>query len=142
MLRRRGGRRDYQSHTGFYGSVWHIRHAVRSSYPNAWVERCFISIHDRWGADRIGVPGCVVADVMSANVQTQQETDLADCVVAICRCGRAVYACVVERFESDTRQEIGDLVADGCDIKHIPVVEFRRMPFGCQCQLRQAEIDL
>lgn len=75
-------------------------------------------------------------------METNEQLDKADCVVAVCKCGGATIMCVTEYMSKETRKELGDAAANGCDIKHMPAEEVRKMDFGCKCQSASSQPEL
>lgn len=73
-------------------------------------------------------------------MDSQEQRDNEDCTVAVCRCGGAVIMAVTAVMSRETMVELGEAAADGCEIKHMPAAEARRLPFGCSCLPRQAAL--
>lgn len=63
-----------------------------------------------------------------------EDRDNADCVAAICKCGNAVFVSVSDRLDRTDRRELGTLAAAGCDVKHLPAKDARKLSFGCKCR--------
>ena len=70
------------------------------------------------------------------------ERDQADCVVAVCKCGSAVIMAVSEFISDETKADLGDATANGCDIKHMAAADVRKMNFGCKCENSGSTLDL
>lgn len=75
-------------------------------------------------------------------METEKQRDKADCTVAICKCGRCVIMAVTQRISRETKKELGDAAADGCDIKHMPAEEVRKLDFGCRCGPEHGQLGL
>jgi hypothetical protein len=61
--------------------------------------------------------------------------DNADCIVVRCACcQRVIYAAVNEPRVIDfrARNEIGEMVAEGCTVEHMPAEKVREQMFGCK----------
>jgi len=74
--------------------------------------------------------------------ESKQSRDADDCVVAVCKCGGAVIMCLTKHMSAETKAELGEAAAEGCDIKHMPAEEVRRMNFGCLCKKSGVTKDL
>ncbi len=75
-------------------------------------------------------------------METKEQRDKADCTVAICKCGGCVIMTVTEHMSRETKKELGEAAADGCDIKHMPAEQVRKLAFGCKCEPENAQIGL
>ena len=64
---------------------------------------------------------------------TQEERNAADCTVVFCKCKRAVFLGVTHLLEKSDYREIGEMVAEGCEVRHMQVVDGRQVDFGCEC---------
>ena len=49
---------------------------------------------------------------------------------------------VTEHMSRETKKELGEAAADGCDIKHMPAEQVRKLAFGCKCEPENAQIGL
>ena len=68
-------------------------------------------------------------------MKTENERDKEDATAAICGCcKRAVFIAVTATLGKSDHAEIGELAASGCDIKHVPVSDARKLDFGCECK--------
>ena len=66
--------------------------------------------------------------------------DLEDCTVVFKPCGCVTLMCVTAYITKDTKREIGELVAEGCTVKHLTADETRKQPFGCDHNQKQHDL--
>ena len=71
---------------------------------------------------------------------TKEERDAADCTVVFCKCKRAVFLGVTDLLDKSSFKEIGEMVAAGCEVKHMQVVDGRQIDFGCECPEKQKAV--
>ena len=59
--------------------------------------------------------------------------DNEDSTIAVCRCGRVVFAVVTHAITKGTRANLMGAMLDGCDIRHVTAAEVRKMDWLCEC---------
>jgi len=61
-------------------------------------------------------------------MKPEEETEIK---IALCpKCKKVIFAGVLHLMDKDGKKELADLVVDGCDVKTIPLLEYRKSKIG------------